>query len=141
MTWQSNGTQQTMFGRALLDATASNSGGTMASCILIERRLLLRLACHHHVHEHILSSVHKELTGATSGPDNTNSVWSRDSVRRNIKQEKGFNTLQISNCLLQHKRDADVVSQANLLITLPRDDYRECTELMFLLLGETPPRV
>jgi hypothetical protein len=131
--------------RALVfDTTASNSGWRIGACVLLERRLdkkLLMLACRHHVYERILSSVHRELFGVTSGPDNTHFAHFRNNVWKNINREKAFKILQIKDRSLQLRRDTVIKSLKTILVNkLPRDDYRECAELMLLLLGEKPPR-
>ena len=136
--------------RALVfDTTASNSGWKIGACVQLERLLnkkLLMLACRHHVFERILCAVHKELFGDTSGPDNTFFTNFRDSIWKHINTEQEFETLQISNRALKSRRNTVIHSLKRILTvpdknnTLPRDDYRECAELMLLLLGETPER-
>ena len=54
------------------DTTSSNTGINSGACTLIEMLLqkeLLYWACHHHIHEIIVSDVFKCCFGLTSGPD------------------------------------------------------------------------
>ena len=133
--------------RALVfDTTASNSGRKIGACVrlenLLERKLLM-LACRHHVYERILSAVHKELFGPSSGPDNMDYIKFRDSVWSNIKTDANHKTLQFKDRCLKSRMQSSIQALQRILSIpeyLPRDDYRECAELMLILLGETPPR-
>ncbi|GBM17727.1 hypothetical protein AVEN_56041-1 [Araneus ventricosus] len=104
------------------------------------------LSCRHHIFERILDSVHKELLGATSGPENTNFIEFRDSIWSTIKAETCFTTLLIKDRSLKLTKEHSIRSLKRILSTpnkknfLPRADYRECAELMLILLGETPER-
>lgn len=135
----------------VFDTTASNSGLKIGACVQLEKLLdkkLFMLACRHHIFERILCSVHKELFGATSGPENTNFIQFRDSIWKTINTEGDFKTLQIKdrslkltltmeNTIQSLKRLLSTPNRKNLL---PRADYRECAELMLILLGEPPER-
>ena len=84
----------------VFDTTASNSGWKIVACVRLENlfdKKLFMLACRHHIFERILSSVHKELFGATSGPGNTDFIQFRDSIWSTINTEAGFKTLEIKD--------------------------------------------
>ena len=104
------------------------------------------LACRHHVFERVLCAVHKQLFGDTSGPENTEFTNFRDSIWKTIVTENGFRTLQLRDRVLQTRKE-EVIDSIKQILTvpgrknsLPRDDYRECAELMLMLLGTTPVR-
>ena len=104
------------------------------------------LACRHHVYERILCAIHKELFGNTSGPDNVQFTEFRDAIWRNINTKQPFKTLCIKDQVLNRRREVVINSLKRILSvpdrknSLPRDDYRECAELMLMILRETPER-
>ena len=136
--------------RALVfDTTASNTGWKIGACIQLETFLnkkLFMLACRHHVFERILCAVHKQLFGETSGPENIEFTEFRDSVWKTIITNNDFKKLQFRDRFLQTKKE-EVINSLKQILSLPgknnsvpRDDYRECGELMLMLLGTTPVR-
>jgi len=136
--------------RALVfDTIASNTGWGIGACIQLETFLdkkLLMLACRHHVFERILCAVHKQLLRDTSGPENTKFIEFRDSIWKTIITENGFRTLQFCDRFFQTKKEELIDSLKQILSvpgrknSLPRDDYRECAELLLMILGTTPSR-
>ena len=128
----------------IFDTTASNLRYKSGACVRLEKlfsKKLFLLACRHR----ILSSVHKELFGATSGLTNTNFIQFRDSIWPNINTEVGW-TLRFKNRSLQILSKQSIRSLKRILSNknrknfLRRADYRECAELMLILLGERPER-
>ena len=127
----------------VFDTTASNTGWKIGTCVLLEKLLckkLMMLACRHHFYERILSAVYRAIFGPTSGPDNADFEKFRDLHWKHINTESGFHVLQITNDSLLRRRDIIEVLKDILDSELPRDDYRECAEVMCLLLGETTAR-
>jgi hypothetical protein len=136
--------------RALVfDTTASNSGWRRGACVRIELLLekkLFMLACRHHMYERILAAVYKELFGSTSAPDNVAFAQFRESIWKNIKTGEDFKILKINDRWLKSKKEHSIQCLKRFLLTpgrnniLTRDDYRECAELMLMILGERPER-
>lgn len=65
--WRSEGDVEVLN----FDTTASNTGHMNGACVLIQgmlQRILLELACRHHILELILKSAFHSKFGATSGP-------------------------------------------------------------------------
>ncbi|GBO06605.1 hypothetical protein AVEN_59007-1 [Araneus ventricosus] len=133
----------------VFDATATNSRWKTEACVRLENffdKKLFMLACRHHIFERILSSVHKELFCGTSGTEYTNSIELRDFIWSTIYTEACFKTLEIKDRSLKLTNEHSMQSLEIILSTpnrknlLPRFDYRECAELMLILLGETPER-
>lgn len=131
------------------DTTASNSGWMNGACVIAEKildRKLFYFACRHHIYERILCSVWRVLFGETSSPDTPEFKDFKNSWHKITDHNTNFKTLEIRNRKLQ-LRSNDVttflyeqLTNANTNDSLPRDDYRECAELMIILLGGVPPR-
>src|SRR6218665_1861836 len=134
----------------VFDTTATNSGRKRGACVQLENMLQKKLfyfACRHHVMEIIIGAVWKEIFGPTSSPDNLDfkdfkkswdSLSDKSSFKilniapRQLKQQK--------NIVVQFLREKLSTQSETATDCLPRDDYRECAELMLILLGEEPPR-
>jgi len=83
----------------------------------------------------------------TSSPDNPEFKDFKKSWD-NLADKSSFKTLNIDNRQLKQQRDIVInfirdrlsSSDDTAADCLSRDDYRECAELMLILLGEVPPR-
>jgi len=91
-----------------------------------------------------LCAAHEELFGSKSGPENSDFTKFRDSIWINIDTEHEHRTLVIEDLSLKRRKE-DVISSLrripsvpNRKAALPRNDYKECAELMLILWGETP---
>ncbi|GBM85417.1 hypothetical protein AVEN_114590-1 [Araneus ventricosus] len=103
----------------VFDTIASNSGWKTEACVrlknLFDKNVLL-LACRHHIFERILSSVHKELSGATSGSGNTNFIEFRDFIWSTISTEACFKTLEIRDRSLKLNKEHSIQSLKRILL-------------------------
>ena len=82
----------------VFETTASNSGWKIGAFIRLKNLFdieLFMLTCRHYIIEIFLNSVHKELFGATSGPENTNFVEFRESIWLTINIKASFKTLEM----------------------------------------------
>lgn len=128
----------------VFDTTASNSGKKIGACVKLESHFdkkMLMFACRHHVYERILASVHTKLFGKTTGPNNTEYIKFKNSWGT-IDKTAEINTLVFRERWLK-SRVSVVTASLKIILSdsvsnnhLPRDDYRECGELMLQLLGE-----
>ena len=138
----------------VFDTTATNTGNQNGGCTIYETELLKRkllwLACRHHIDEVILSDVWKMLFGPSSSPDNEMFKQFRDDVWTHIDITQEYKKLEITGRQgsrhLRSRRDIVIPFYIELLSTenskqqLPRDDYKECAQLMLQLLGVSPPQ-
>lgn len=135
----------------VFDTTASNSGWKSGACVQLEGLLdkkVFYFACRHHIMERILCAAWQELFGPTSSPDNPEFKELKTSWK-SLADKSHFKTLNLSDRRLKHLRTENIEFIQNQLTStspdgkmdsLPRDDYRECAELMLILLGVEPPR-
>lgn len=133
----------------VFDTTATNTGNQNGGCTIYEaelmKRKLLWLACRHHVDEVVLSDVWKELFGSSTSPDNELFKQFRDNVWYHIDTTLEAKQLDCKRGLLRSRRDMVIPFYTELLKTknrqqLPRDDYKECAQLMLQILGVSPPQ-
>lgn len=134
----------------VFDTTATNSGHTNGACAIFElehlKRKILWLACRHHVHEIVLETNYKCIFGPSSSPDNPVFVDFRDNVWDTLDTKGPYKVLNINSHQLKSRKAevlefyTDILTIENSEGVLPRDDYRETTELMMILLDATPPR-
>jgi hypothetical protein len=109
------------------DTTASNTGRKSGACTLIEEKMgreLLHLPCRHHIMEIIGSSVFAECHKSSVGPNvlifkRFKLAWKNinKTEYKVIEEQVGDREGLIAFCRNQ------------LIITQPRDDYRELLEL------------
>jgi hypothetical protein len=129
------------------DTTAANTGRLNGSCTLLEQKLdkmLLWLACRHHVLEVLCGDVFKSLFGTASGPNV--SLFKRfQECWPNIDQSayKPCTEIRVRDDL--EILNNDVINFLVELLNgkaekLPREDYKELLELTLIFLGQTPPR-
>ena len=132
------------------DTTATNSGHKNGSCTIFEREFvgkkLLWLACRHHIYELILKNVYKSLFGKTTSPDNDNFKFFRDVSWQVIDTTRPHSTLTFKTRIEKSRRNyvvdfyLRILRQSDDKHIFPRNDYRECTEVMLQILGEDCPR-
>lgn len=133
---------------ACFDTTASNTGQHSGACHLLEQDLgksLLYLPCRHHIHEIIIGHVFDVCHGCSSGPDvqlfaRFKKHWSLIDKQQ---YEVGHDDEETKHILSGCQETVDEVksfAKQVLQSVLPRDDYRECLELVLIFLGETPDR-
>jgi hypothetical protein len=127
------------------DTTASNSGRLSGAAHLLEQklgRILLNLACRHHVYELMLKAVFETLAGSSTGPDvglfhRFQKQW--NSLDRGDFQT-GWDTPEIRPLLEGERNDLLDFALSKLSVGNFRDDYREYLELVVIFLGGTVPR-
>ena len=130
----------------VFDTTATNSGNKNGACTIFEREFakkkLLWLACRHHVGELILSATYKCLFGPTYSPTNDTFKLFRDVTWDLLNTNSTYKTLSITNRQLKRLQEEAITLYMSILTSekQPRYDYRECAELMLILLGQKPPR-
>ena len=134
----------------VFDTTATNSGHINGACTIFEKDLLrkkvLWAACNHHKDEVVLHDVVKCLFGETSSPQNPVFVHFRDVCWPQLDTSGEYKALDIQERHLKTIKDKAVDIYMATLTTqnnkgdLPREDYRECTEVMLMSLGVDPPR-
>ena len=119
------------------DTTRSNTGWLKGACVLIEKKLgrpLLWLPCLHHIAELFIKSAWYALFGEDMEPSFTDfgkfkNVWEKID-------QNDFEMLDPKPWM--HKIRKKVVPFLTSLLAAkkqPRDDYRECIELVLLVLG------
>ena len=123
------------------DTTSTNTGWIKGACVLIEKGLsrpLLWLACRHHIPELLLKAAWYQLFGEDMAPtfkefENFGKAW--DDMDKN-----NFHCLDIKPWM-KEQRDIVVQYIRSLLESekQPRDDYKECLELVLIVLG-CPPK-
>lgn len=120
------------------DTTSSNTGCKAGACTIIETmlgRLLLHLACRHHIMEIIADKVFAACHIQSTGPDIL--------LFKRFQQQWEFIDKERYDVLEDHVINRDDIltfCRQQLGIHQPRDDYRELLELCMIFLGDTPPR-
>ena len=126
------------------DTTSSNTGWLKGACVRIEKGLLhalLWLACRHHIPELFLKAAWQELFGVDMSPSYTEF--------ENFKAK--WDTLDKNNFkFLDPKKKPWMKEQRNIVVAFissllksekqPRDDYKECLELVLIVLGDPPEK-
>lgn len=120
------------------DTTSANTGVHKGACVLLQellQRLLLWLACRHHILELILGAAFIKLFGKTTGPE----------VQLFKKLKECWETLDKTDLQLPTIPPAYNTEKDELLLyidsklenshQLPRCDYKELLELAKLFLG------
>ena len=122
------------------DTTSSNTGWKKGACVLIEKGLkrpLLWLACLHHVFELLLKTVWQTLFGIDMEP----------SYAEFREFQKKWDTLDKNNFEYLNPKSwmkpwrLEVIQFLKSLLDSekqPRDDYRECIELVLVVLADPP---
>ena len=124
----------------VFDTTSSNSGKWRGSVALLEellQRVLLWLACRHHVSELCIKHAHEAVRGPSSGPD--------DPLFKRFKERFGFIAHEDWNVWnwpndddWRHQKAEQVLAWANTHMehgTWPREDCRELLELVVIFPG------
>ena len=122
------------------DTTSSNTGKWAGSCVLLQQLLehqIAWMACKHHINELMVGAAFKEIFGDTSAPDAT--------LFKILKQQ--WNSLDLSDLKLPEipqvfqKDVADLLAfidrrlEPDMVVLLPRGDYKEFLELAKVFLG------
>ena len=122
------------------DTTSSNTGWKKGACVLIEKGLnrpLLWLACLHHIDELLLKTVWQTLFGIDMEP----------SYAEFKQFQKSWDTLDKNNFVQLNPKSwmrpwrLKVIQYLKSLLESekqPRDDYRECIELVLVVLADPP---
>jgi len=122
------------------DTTSSNTGLQAGACVLLERklgRILLSLACRHHIHELIVAKVFDAVMAASSGP--TIKLFERFAKYWGEIDKDHYESGMMDKLIaaqLEPVRD-HLVSfiQDQLNNFHARDDYKELLQLALLFLG------
>ena len=126
------------------DTTSSNTGWIKGACVLIEKNLgrpLLWLACRHHIPELLLKAAWQTLFGIDMEPCFTE-FGKFQKVWENLdKNDFDFLNPESKSWMKKH-RNKVVPFLTSLLESekQPRDDYRECLELVLMVLGSPPKK-
>ena len=120
------------------DTTSANTGIHKGNCVLLQnllQRLLLWLACRHHVLELVLAAAFIELFGVTTGPKVTLFKTLKESWESIDKTDLQLPTIPAS--YTSEKDDLLIYIDSKLEDSnnLPRCDYKEMLELAKLFLG------
>ena len=149
----------------VFDTTASNSGKKNGACVKLEKlinRKLYYFACRHHVLERIQCAVWQELFGKTCGPERLefkefqkswailsdktsyktlhSSLFSDSRTKHQKDKVVQFLHQMLSGTKLSNLNAAEFPASTNRKEQMIRDDYRECAELMLILLDQNPLR-
>ena len=127
--------QDNVFGMCF-DTTSSNTGWIKGACVIIEEKLgrpLLWLPCRHHIDELLLKAAWQALFGVDMEPSFTDfgkfkSVWEKID-------QNNFEILDPRPWMKKHRAKVIPFLISLLESKQPRDDYRECIELVLLVLG------
>ena len=127
------------------DTTASNTGLSNGSCMLLEQKLqkeLLWFACRHHVLELICGAAFKAVFGPTTAGPNVPLFRRFQEFWPAIDQTSytSCSDKRLTENLKSMKANAILFASEALTKSFPREDYRELLELTLIFLGETPPR-
>ena len=127
------------------DTTASNTGLSDGSCMLLEQKLqkeLLWFACRHHVLELICGAAFKAVFGPTTAGPNVPLFRRFQEFWPAIDQTSytSCSDKRLTENLKSMKANAILFASEALTKSFPREDYRELLELTLIFLGETPPR-
>ena len=104
------------------------------------------LACHHHIDELVLDSSFTSLFGPSASPDNPSFVQFRDKIWRLLDTTGHYLRLSLKTRQQKNRKEEVLAFYTEILTTennkgdLPRADYKECAELMMILLGAIPPK-
>lgn len=126
------------------DTTASNTGLSNGSSVLLEQKLqkeLLRFACRHHVLELICGAAYKAVFGPTSGPNVA--LFRRFQEFWPAIDQTAYASCtdtRLDDSLKSVKDNAIQFAREALAKSFPREDYRDLLELSLIFLGETPRR-
>src|SRR6218665_3233192 len=122
------------------DTTTSNTGAQAGACVLLEKKLgrvLISLACRHHIMKLIVAKVFETLMGPSSGPKIK--LFQRFCEYLSSTDRYSYESVLLYSSALMPVRD-DLIRfiQRKLTAFHPRDDYRELLQLSLLFLGAEP---
>ena len=124
------------------DTTSTNTGWIKGACVLIEKGLdrpLLWLACRHHIPELLLKAVWVCLFGEDMAP--TIKEFEKFKANWDSLDKSNFKGLDLKPWM---KEQLDIIIPfiKSLLESKkqPRDDYKECLELVLVVLGCPLPK-
>lgn len=124
------------------DTTSSNTGKNAGACVLLQKklgRLLLELACRHHIYELFLRAVFELKLFSSSAPDvqffeRFRKCWCNLDLSH---YQNGLVDEIVASAIPENERiDIKSFCTDQLVKSHARDDYKEFLQLVLMFLGE-----